>query len=452
MTATTADLNALIAQAAGLHKSGRLAEAADAYRAALALSPRQTAIIHNLGVIAALQGDYPAAVRHFDAALAITPTYIAALIHRAQAQHALGNGTAAIQDYSLICQLDPAHYRAHRELGFLWLAQKHRGRSLDHFARTYDLRRGEDRTNIAVKSLTYTNSDKLTHDAEQFRFLAKRGRGAARFGDLAQRYEAAANTVTDAPTELSEEQLDALGPDYNGPINRYDAPERPDRAVAERRDRDSVIAAFRDSSAAAVVLDDLLTPDALQSLRTYLLCSTVWHDFTHIPGFVASYLEDGLACPILLQIAEEIRERFPELLADHALSQAWAFKGLHGPSAIGAHADDAWLSVNFWITPDAANLQPGASGLSVCLEPPPGEWHPDDYGQDESRSAHFMEQHKSKMLKVPYRENRAVLFHSRLLHRSEAPQFAAGYENHRINLTLLYGTAPQSRPGFSTAA
>lgn len=450
MTTNATELDTLLAQAASLHESGRLAEAAKAYQAALIRSPRHTVILHNLGVIAALQGNYAAAVAQFDAALAITPTYITALLHRAMAQQALGNVAAAIKDYSLICELDPAHYRAHRELGFLWLAQKHRGRSLDHFARTYDLRRGEDRTRIAWKSLSHATRDKLTHDAEQFRFLAKRGRGGARFTDLAQRYEQAAKTVSDAPVELTEEQLDHLGPDYNGPINRYDAPERPDKAVAERSDHDTIIAAFR-ASAAAVVLDDLLTPDALQSLRTYLLCSTVWHDFTHIPGFVASYLEDGLACPMLLQIADEIRERLPELLAEHPLSQAWAFKGLHGPSAIGAHADDAWVSVNFWVTPDAANLQPGASGLSVCLEPPPGDWHPDDYDKDESRSAHFMEQHKSKTLRVPYRENRAVLFHSRLLHRSEAPQFADGYENHRINLTLLYGRATQARLGFSTA-
>ena len=31
------------------------------------------------------------------------------------------------------------------------------------------------------------------------------------------------------------------------------------------------------------------------------------------------------------------------------------------------------------------------------------------------------------------------LFQSRLFHGSDAPHFAAGYDNHRINLTLLYG-------------
>jgi hypothetical protein len=43
------------------------------------------------------------------------------------------------------------------------------------------------------------------------------------------------------------------------------------------------------------------------------------------------------------------------------------------------------------------------------------------------------------MMIVPYRENRAVLFESRLFHRSDAPHFAPGYENRRINVTLLFG-------------
>jgi hypothetical protein len=50
-----------------------------------------------------------------------------------------------------------------------------------------------------------------------------------------------------------------------------------------------------------------------------------------------------------------------------------------------------------------------------------------------------MARHTDDTLYVPYRENRAVLFASRLFHRSDAPQFAQGYENHRINITMLFG-------------
>ncbi len=97
-------------------------------------------------------------------------------------------------------------------------------------------------------------------------------------------------------------------------------------------------------------------------LKAFLLESTIWHDFSHIGGFVASYLEDGLACPLILQIADEIRGAFAALLAGHPLTQAWAFKGLKPSSTIDVHADDGAISVNFWITPSAANLKPERGG------------------------------------------------------------------------------------------
>ena len=77
------------------------------------------------------------------------------------ALQALGQSREAIQGFERVCAIEPGHYDAHRALGFLWLAEGDRGRALDHFARTYELRRGEDRTGIAAKSLTEATRDKL---------------------------------------------------------------------------------------------------------------------------------------------------------------------------------------------------------------------------------------------------------------------------------------------------
>ena len=196
---------------------------------------------------------------------------------------------------------------------------------------------------------------------------------------------------------------------------------------------------FKEKQSGAIWFDDLLTPPALNGLKRYLLESTIWHDFSHIGGFVASYLEDGLACPLLLQIADEICRAFPDLLEKHPLSQAWAFKGLEAKAAVEAHADDAAISINFWVTPDQANVDPRRGGLVVCRVPPPAGWEVKDYNADKELIAAFLQHHANDSLIVPYRENRAVLFESRLFHRSDAPQFATGYETHRINLTLLFG-------------
>ncbi|HEY7246695.1 MAG TPA: tetratricopeptide repeat protein [Xanthobacteraceae bacterium] len=438
-TVTKLDLAGLVADALTHHRAGRLGEAEAAYRAALGMSPGDAAITHNLGVIAAARGEPHSAIQCFDAAIAAEPRYAAAHFNRAAALQALGRWPQAIAGFSRASALDPGCYEAHRALGFLWLAEGERGRALDHFARTYELRRGEDRADIAIGSLTSATRGKLLHDAEQFHFLAERRRDRQGFSALARTYEAVARSFPEQPTKLSPEQTAMLGDDYNTAINAYAAPELPSRAVTEREDREEIMRVFQHRQGSAIHFDGLLTPPALFRLRQFLLESTVWHDFNHIGGFVASYLEDGLACPLLLQIADEIRQTFPEILANRPLSQAWAFKGLQAGAAVEAHADDAAISLNFWLTPDAANLDPRRGGLAVCRTPPPSHWQMASYNADSARVAELMAGHAQDTLYVPYRENRAVLFESRLFHRSDAPHFAPGYQNHRINITMLFG-------------
>ena len=103
------------------------------------------------------------------------------------------------------------------------------------------------------------------------------------------------------------------------------------------------------------------------------------------------------------------------------------------------HADDAAVSINLWVTPSAANLNPSRGGLAVCLAPPPAVWEIKDYDADQERIVAFLEQNADHRLNVPYRENRAVLFKSRLFHYSDAPEFSLEYENHRLNVTFLFG-------------
>jgi len=319
------------------------------------------------------------------------------------------------------------------------LAVGQRARALDHFACTYDLRRGDDRTGIAARSLGSANRTKLRHDAEQFRYLSRTRRDAKRFELMARNYESRCRCFTTEITQLSESDFEVLGESYNTAINLVDVPEIPGRALAVRSNRQELVRRFENSPAGAIHFDDLLSPPALASLRRYLLESTIWHDFVHIEGFVASYLEDGLACPLLLQVVDELRGEFPELLGHLPLTQAWAFKAVEGTGAIDAHADDATISVNFWVTPTSANLNSDRGGLGVCLAQPPSAFAVKDYHRDRLAAAQFLDLHRSETLVVPYRDNRAVLFKSRLLHYSDAPEFDESYENHRISVTLLFG-------------
>jgi Flp pilus assembly protein TadD len=434
---TSAEFRALVADAMTHFQAGRLAEAESAYRLALAIVPVDPAVTHNLGVAIAAQGGHRAAVGCFEEALRADPGFVSAHYNRAVALLRLGETQEAIKAFGRAATLEPQHYEAHRALGFLRLSQGERGRTLDHLARTYELRRGDDRITVALKSLTTATRRKLEHDAEQFLYLSQRTRDGRRFDLLARSYNVLAQQVRDEVATLSDAQIDVLGDDYNTPIHLRAAPEVAGGAVNERADRAALTAQFEEQG--VIFVDDLLTPQALDSLRRFLLESTIWHDFSHIDGFVASYLEDGLACPLVLQIADELRRAFPDILDPHPLCQAWAFKGLQAEAAVDVHADDAAVSVNFWVTPTEANLNPGHGGLVVCRAPPPDDWEIKDYDADRERIVTFLEQKAGDSLVVPYRQNRAVLFRSRLFHHSDRPEFASGYENHRINLTLLYG-------------
>ncbi len=53
----------------------------------------------------------------------------------------------------------------------------------------------------------------------------------------------------------------------------------------------------------------------------------------------------------------------PEHPEQHGLTPAWAFKYDSQPRGLSVHADAAVVNVNFWITPDEANLDSKTGGL-----------------------------------------------------------------------------------------
>ena len=171
-----------------------------------------------------------------------------------------------------------------------------------------------------------------------------------------------------------------------------------------------------------------------------MLESTIWFDFSHVNGFLAAYLENGLACPVLFQIADDFRGRFPEILQDCVLCQCWAFKCISPGKTIDVHADAATVSLNFWITPNSANIESETGGMVVYRNETPPEWQLTGYDQDISAIRQFLSEQSDKKVEIPYNENRAVIFNSKLFHETSRPVFKPGYENHRINVTMLFGT------------
>ena len=114
-------------------------------------------------------------------------------------------------------------------------------------------------------------------------------------------------------------------------------------------------------------------------------------------------------------------------------------------SGIPIHADFAAVNVNFWVTPDEANLDEDSGGLIVWNKRMPPDWELWRYKDDIPAIREFLSNSRAKSLDVPYRQNRAVMFNSDLFHETGRLNFRDGYENRRINVTMLFGQRESGR-------
>lgn len=128
--------------------------------------------------------------------------------------------------------------------------------------------------------------------------------------------------------------------------------------------------------------------------------------------------------------------------------QWWAFKYDSELNGIGVHADFAAVNVNFWITPDEANLDKEHGGLVIRDKPAPLDWTFEKYDNVEASEIRtFLSDAGARCQTGPYRANRAVIFDSDLFHETDRIAFREGYENRRINITLLYGLREHAAAG-----
>jgi hypothetical protein len=284
----------------------------------------------------------------------------------------------------------------------------------------------------------------LEHDLEQRRHLSARGRAPAPDAAAVAAAEAVlADLVRAGAAEADDAQARRLAAFYARPFPFDPPPALPGGALAPGLDRAAVEADYRRDDPGATHFDGLLRPEALAALRRFCLESGVWAHAHYRDGYVGATVGSGFCAPLLLQVAAELAAAFPGLFAGHGLRNMWAFH--YGASAKGIriHADDAAVNVNFWVTPDEANLDPASGGLVLWRKAAPADWSFKEYNADEDRARRFVEGTPS--VRVPHRQNRAVVFHSSLFHRTDDLRFRPGYEDHRLNITLLFGRGSPPR-------
>ena len=140
-----------------------------------------------------------------------------------------------------------------------------------------------------------------------------------------------------------------------------------------------------------------------------------------------------------MQIADELRACFPDVIGPHELRKVWAYKYDSDQQAIRVHADEAAVNVNFWITPDGANQDPDSGGLIVHTHTAPLSWDFHKYNDDEQAIRNFLASADNEPITVAHRQNRVVMFDSNALHESDHFHFGDRYIDRRINITMLFG-------------
>jgi tetratricopeptide (TPR) repeat protein len=302
---------------------------------------------------------------------------------------------------------------------------------------------------ITSKATEYSSAFKLKNQAEQIQYLMEEGLISSSFHSLSDQLNRLSSTLSSVSgnsiVSLTESQSSLLGP-YSNALLQYDDRPAPsgDPFLNPDLNYDDLQQEYLDTR--MIYFDDLLTDCALQRLREALLRSTIFYRISPA-GFVGTYFTDGFAFNILFAIIQALSDRLPRLLTNKPINNLWAYRYDTKGEGVRPHNGDGSITLNLWLTPDNANLTPGSGGLVMYDKEHPTDWdwlHTNMYKDNsdvQQRIAEYLADAKATV--IPYKCNRAVLFHSTLFHKTDPYEFKDGYLNRRMNMTVLFGKRGQ---------
>ena len=194
---------------------------------------------------------------------------------------------------------------------------------------------------------------------------------------------------------------------------------------------------YYDSDFEIVVIDDFLSSKFLDEINIFFRCANIFKR-PYPRGYIGAFLNTGMSNIPMLKFAQELKDTFKKIFLNYQLSQAWAFKYDSDQDGIDIHADLAKINVNFWITPDDANLDINSGGMIIWKKKPNIDASFYEYNSLDSSKKLHEDVKDVESIKVPYKANRVVIFNSKLYHVTDKINFREGYKNRRVNVTFLY--------------
>lgn len=324
-----------------------------------------------------------------------------------------------------LCQVQ-GQYKEALKYGLQFL-KRHNNRSLQQLIRYFGGR------NKALCSC-----EKLTHDLEQIEYLINQGllskqkmEPFSNYKIILKKYKGRKSSF-----QLTQKDLSILGPSYFKTTYLYAPRAQKKSPLNSKLDYKKIQEEYLQND--LVVIDDFLTTSALQELRRACLESTFW-SVVRNNDYIGAH--QGFANELIYQIVESISHKFPQIIQNQVLTDLWCFKYASKNSGIPLHADGARVNLNFWITPDSANLDKKSGGMVIYKLIPPASWDTSDYNSiyGMKKVENYLRRKKAKPVRIGYRENRIVIFNSQYFHKTDDIFFKEGYENRRTNITFLYG-------------
>ncbi len=419
-------------------------------RHAVQINPYFPPAHNNLGFVRQIQGDLEGAIACFRTALELDPSFKLALGNLTKAlvlRRRYDEALAVVEKRLAIGPCEPNALDVAVDIalhaGRLELAGEYalRYAIVRGASRYYPHRRSHDPKIIPSPAPELTAA-KLRHDIEQLNYLTARGILSEELPSVIAAYERLLADVTPFGAEerlpLSAQDERDIGHVYGRLVHVRPTP-RVSRAVSEHWDPIAVENKYLNEPPGIVWADNFLTPEALDSLRAFCLESTIWSVNRYVDGYLGSIYRHGFNCPLLHQIAEELQHALPRVIGKRPLLQMWGYKYDSTMGGISTHADFAAVNVNFWLTPDDANLDPEGGGLIVHDVEAPLDWDFSTYNEDKFTMQALIKQRGTRSINIPHRQNRVVIFNSDLFHATAPFKFRPGYENRRLNVTMLYG-------------
>ena len=278
-----------------LHRLGRDAEALESLDRALAIQPQLAEALNSRGMVLKALGRPEQALASVEAALSLEADYSQAWNNRGVVLRELGRGEEALASFERAAVLEPGNFEIQFNQGQACRDLGHCKKAVTAFESVLSLCPDHP---AALHSLALVLCE--CDRAEEAMLCFQR------HAELTRRSPAGVRVVSHKLSHDLEQQ-DYLNSQVVGALPAQCGARRVSVAINQANDVAAVAQQWRKAHPQVVVIDDLLTDEALAALRQFCWRAPVWQK-SYDNGYLGALPEQGFACSLLAQIAQELRQ------------------------------------------------------------------------------------------------------------------------------------------------